>query len=345
MGQVIWTYLILEGGLQAGYSQRPLRDTIMTQISRLIDFDDYIEGQRLTRIHQIVCGLSNVPLGVELQLSTDINTLDSEGRSALWYAVINRRYDYVCQLLEAGANPNIGQSPFLNVDNFIPVNCPDALAIDELLVKHGLDTNSRVNGGRTVLMCFVLRRFIHNDCARLKQLIELGSDIEIADEMGMTAIMYAVLCGCTAAFGVLSRAGARVDLKSTCGSTVLHLAVANREITKSIPRLCELFRNADLSKLDLDAKDIDGYRAIDLLRIRNGPNWENHRKYNGTRRYTRPLRIGLEDELAAISALEKLLHHVQEVQGVPEADRYPPLGEYCSRIIEEEPVPGSWPVY
>ena len=344
----------------------------MTHFSRLIDFDDYIEGQSLTRIHQIVCGLSNVPLDVELQLSTDIDTLDSEGQSALWYAVTHRRHDYVHKLLEAGADPNIGNPPILaydpdyaitkmlldhgaSLDPFLNhwayIYGPDALKIDELFVKHGLDPNHRGDGSETILIS--LARQYDNDTIsrRLKQLIEFGSDTEITDEVGMTAIMYAVFHGSRSAFGVLARAGARVDLKSANGSTILHIAICHASYgsREHIPELCDLIHDADLTKLDLDAKDEDGHTAFDLLRIRNGPNWEDYCSHHGL--YWSPFEdelqpeVQLEAELKAISALEALLHYVQEVQGVPEADRYPPLGEYCSRIIEEEPVPGSWPEY
>lgn len=376
-GRRIWENLIIFTGRHRPTSDNiPPRENILNVTSRLIDFDDYSEGQKLTRIHQIVCGLNNVPLDVELQVSTDIDTLDSGSRSALWYAVTHRRHDYVCKLLEAGADPNNGDPPFLAAVTYFSdyaitkallnygaiftsfnnkstlhwwtdIYGSDALAIDELLVKHGLNPNHRWDGGKTILMCLIWRDLDHVYLRRLKQLIELGSDIEITDERGWTAIMYAVCNSSPSAFGVLARAGARVDLKSARGSTILHLAVGNEYSSraKDVPRLCESFRDADLTKLDLDAKDEDGHRAFDLLRIRNGPNWEDYCKHNEISCY-RPFDEGeFEKELEAISALEKLLHYVQEVQGVPEADRYPPLGAYCSRVIEEETVPGAWPVY
>lgn len=373
----IWKLLVLWRWTM--YITSQLRQHLMTKLSHLIDFDDYIEKQKFTRTHQIVCGLSTISLNVELQDSNDIDTLDSEGRSALWYAVTHRRHKYVCKLLETGADPNVGDLPIWKAlefdsdyaiiralldyganfgsfkDSFSIVQwayvCgPDVLAIDELLVKYGLDPNHRGDYGETILH---LARFFDDDIGsrRLKQLIELGSDIEIADEVGMTAIMHAVYCSSAPAFGVLASAGARVDLKSAKGDTILHLAVAP-EFTfcaENVPELCEMFRDADLTELDLKAEDQDGNRAFDLLRIRNGPNWEDYYVHHGMGWY--PFDAGpepkrrLEAELEAISALEKLLHHVQEVQGVPEADRYPPLGEYCSRIIEEEPVPGAWPMY
>ena len=372
---MVWQILFLEDGACSRY---PLRETIVTQLLRLIDFDDCIEGQSLTRIHQIVCGLSNVPLDVALQTSTDIDILDSESRSALWYAVTNRRHDYVRILLKRGADPDIGDPPCLmavertsnfaitkallehgavlgpfnrisTLDWWAHIDGPDTLAIDKLLVKHGLDPNHRGSGGRTILMCsareYLVSGYLHR--RRLNQLIKLGSDIEIADEVGMTAIMHAAVSASLNAFGILARAGARVDLKSANGGTILHLAVAHEKSRRAweIPRLCEIFHDADLTKLDLDAKDGDRHSAFDLLRMRNGPNWEEYCAQIGIEWYGPRNEQEFEDELKAISALEDLLHYVQEVQGVPEADRYPPLGEYCSRIVEEEPVPGAWPVY
>ncbi|KAM0803804.1 ankyrin repeat-containing domain protein [Usnea florida] len=373
--ELVWHALILDPW-KASYSDIPLRETLMAQISRLIDVNDHSESQGFAGIHQTVCGLRNVPLDVELQSSADIDTLDCAGRSALWYAVAQCRHDYVRILLERGADPNIGDPPFFKAVDWTPnfaiikalldhgavlgpfngistlnwwanIKGPDTLAIDELLVKHGIDPNHRGDGGRTILMGIAQKHRPGVDLGRLKQMIELGSDIKIADEVGMTAIMHAAVSKFTDAFGILARAGARVDLKSAKGRTILHLAVAHEAswTVWDIPRLCEMFHDTDLTNLDLDAKDEDGHSAFDLLRLRNGPNWEDYCAHNGRRWYGPSDEAELEYELRAISALEDLLHYVQEVQDVPEADRYPPLGEYCSRIIEEDPVPGAWPMY
>ena len=352
---------------------------MITEFSRLIDIDDYIEGQNFTRIHQIVCGLINVPLEVELQASTDIDTLNSIGRSALCYAVIHRRHDYVRKLLERGADSNIGNPSFLYavkynssdfaiakalldygailgsfnkisiIDWWASVYGSEVLAVDELLVKHGIDPNLRGGKGETILMCLPGYSWPYHETKgrRLKQLIELGSNIEIADEVGMTVIMYAVFEGWPDTFDILARAGARLDLKSASGSTILHLAIYHKYPwqRRNIPELCDLIHDADLTNLDLDAEDKNGNTAFDLLRIRNGPDWEHHCKHNGTLWYRISIERELEAELKAVSALEDLLHYVQEVQGVPEADRYPPLGEYGTRVAEEQPVPGAWPGY
>lgn len=115
-------------------------------------------------------------------------------------------------------------------------------------------------------------------------------------------------------------------------------------------------RDADLTTLDLDASNEDGHRAYDLLRIRNGTNWELYCQDKGIRMSWLELydegdwSLGYrdeerKDEPRAICALEQLLHYVQKCQNVPEAERYPPLGRFLSRDGEGNAVPGAWPAY
>ena len=358
-----------------GSQKIPVIEIVLRQTPRLFDFDDFIEGQNLTRIHQVVCGPSDVSLDVELQNSTDIDTLDGKGRSALWYAVAHRRHDHIYRLLEKGADPNTGDLPILralefspdyaiikalldhrsnfgsfkesfSVDQWAGTLGYDTLAIDELLVKHGLHPNHQGNGGETILMALHTNHHNHIGPSRLKHLVKLGADTEITDEWGLTAIMHAVRYRSPRNFGILARAGARVDVKSAKG-TILHLATypGHRWYSDCVPELCDVMRDVDLTNLDLDAEDENGNRAFDLLRVTNGPNWVDYCNHSGAYWFGPFLEYDIQEERKAISALEELLHYVQEVQGVPEADRYPPLGEYCSRIIEEEPVPGAWPMY
>ena len=354
----------------------------------MVDWEWYIVSQTFTTLHQIVCGLSGLSLDVGLQGSTSIDELDRDGRSALWYAVTHRRLDYVRRLLEQGANPNIGAPPLwvaaaqyghfamtemlLNSGSSLsPTLSPpgrtgwllwpdeyfnlhkDSLAVDELLVRHGIDLNHRATlrgvEGVTILMRLAASGSHVIQQSRLIQLIQFGADIEITDEEGKTAIMYAVQAPSGQAFAILARAGARLDLKTVTGSTILHFAIAYTADYYTYLRVSELdkvMRDADFTKIDVDAKDEDGNRAYDTLRIRNGPNWDGYCKSKGIKTtWTWQDEEELKAELEAISTLENLLHHVQESQGVPEADRYPPLGEYLSRDGEEEVVPGAWPAY
>ena len=379
----VWTYLVLQPIYPFGLYP-DLQITSLTELFPMIEWEWYVDGQLFTKLHQIVCGLSGLSLDVGLQDSTSIDELDRDGRSALWYAVIHRRLDYVRRLLEQGADPNIGDPPLwaataryaeyaiveMLLNSGASLNppgrdesllWPDAftdddkvfLAVDELLFRHGIDLNHRAEGrgveGETILMRLAANSY-SSEPFRLIHLIQFGADIEITDNEGMTAIMYAVRTATFKAFDILAQAGARLDLKTVTGSTILHLAIAYTADVFSrynVYRLCKVMRDADLTKIDVDAKDEDGKRAYDLLRIRNGPNWDGYCESKGieTRWWPWGPKEQMNDELEAISALEDLLHHIQESQGVPEADRYPPLGQFLSRDGEEEVVPGAWPAY
>ncbi len=361
-----------------------------------------MQRQGFTTLHQIVCGLSGLSLQVELQGSTLINRLDRDGRSAIWYAVRHSKLTYVRMLLEQGADPNIGDPLFWALGNK-PPDFPmiellldygaslshglspsggwlpwpsirldsQALETDELLVRYGIDLNHRVNWhgveGVTILMLVAQNDASH----RLKQLIKFGADIESIDEKGKTAIMYATCGSSTKAFETLARAGARIDMKTFTGSTILHFAIARTTSTANtdewssvfkVPSLCEAMCDTDLTNIDLEAEDEDGHRAFDLLRGRNGPKWDRYCQAKGNKTYwwlnldeahrEEMEKEGefshakdLENEKNAICALEKLLHHIQELQGVPESDRYPPLGEYISRDADDKAVPRAWPAY
>ena len=380
----LWTFLVLPPYRRFKHDP-DWRNTSLTELFPMVEWEWYVESQRFTTLHQIVCGLSGLSLDAELQGSTHIDRLDINGRSALWYAVRHQRLHYVRTLLEQGADPNFGDSPLWvaaaqykniaitemllnNGSSLSPTLSPPgrngwlpwpdeifwhgstSVAVDELLIRHVIDLNHRAEWcgveGVTIFMRLAAYTPYCPTLSRLIQLIEVGADMEITDKEGMTAIMYAAQTSHFEAFDILARAGARFDLKTVTGSTILHLAIAytvDHYTRPRIYRLCKVMRDADLTKIDVDAKNEDGHRAYDLLRIRNGPNWDGYCESKGIhmgwsgREYRR--------ELEAISTLEDLLHHVQESQGVPEADRYPPLGEFLSRDGEEEVVPGAWPAY
>ncbi len=391
----IWRSLVLAPLNPRGF---PVK---LTERFPLLEWECYVQRQGFTTLHQIVCGLNSLSLQVELERSTSINRLDRDGRSAIWYAVRHSRLTYVRMPLEQGADPKIGDPTFWALGNkpqdfplikllldygaslshsispygWLPWPCitidSQALETDELLVRYGIDLNHRVKwlGVEDVTILMLMAK---NDAPhRLEQLIKFGADIESIDEEGKTAIMYATCDSSTKAFETLARAGARNDLKTFTGRTILHLAIAQTTSSANtdewssvfkVPSLCEAMCDTDLTNIDLEVEDEDGHRAFDLLRMRNGSNWDLYCQAKGINTYwwlncDEAYRKEMEkegefsraedlkNEMNAICALEKLLHHIQELQGVPESDRYPPLGEYLSRDAEDKAVPGAWPAY
>ena len=359
---------------------------VLTEVMPLIDWEHHAKKQSFTELHRIVSRISGVSIDVELQDSVAINELDLWGRSALWFAVQHRSLTHVRKLVEQGADPNIGNPPLWTAtagqssyditkllldhgaspdpdlipacrDGWLPWSrgrwigdwSGDSFAIDRLLIRSGISINHQAGRGETILMYLSSSPSLppSSDLQRLKQLIRFGADLEISDEEGETAIMYAVMGTSPDAFRFLAGVGARLDLKTLTGSTILHLAIARTlgdYESNHVNKLCEAMHDTDLTSVDLEAKDEDGNTAYDLLRIRNGPNWDGYCRSKDRiswDHYDEDWRVKLE----VIEPLETLLHHVQEIQGVPEADRYPPLCEYGSRDPEDQAVPGAWPTY
>lgn len=227
---------------------------------------------------------------------------------------------------------------------------PEKLAIDRLLIEYGIGVNRQVLG-RTIVMALCHRRFgwYEKKSHRMEQLIDLGADLELRNAEGYTALHVAVCANNRKAIKTLLRSGARIDDKTNEGNTLAHLAVlCSREI-----KMAKAISEMGLRRIDLDLKNDDGHTVYDLLRKRNGLRWEKfysewrERRVNGSHNkdWTYPFGSrAREDEYGTILALEALLHHIQDLQGISKDQQYPPLGEYLSDDKDEDLVPGAWPV-
>lgn len=378
---IIWQNLVSDP--LNGFSYMPNQFRVNTLMSPMIEWECYIEGQGFTVLHQMVCRLSRRSLDVELQSSNSINELDKDDRSALWYSVAHQKRDYVHLLLGRGADPNVGDLPILvaigelsdyeiakalldagatlsfsndkefwNLWPLWPLRWKkrddedDAIAIEYLLVRHGIDINHHAEwcGVEDVTTLMRLSENSSQDYPplRIQQLIDFGADLEMVDENGESAIMYALHHTSPGKFEVLARAGARLDVRDVAGNSILHLVITCTYSISSFYELYQVMRNADLTKLDLHARNADGHTAFDLLKLRNGLKWDGYCESKRIPFWRR--RCDRFDEMNFMRATEVLFHDIQDLQDVPEEDRYPPLGEYLSGDDEEEVVPGAWPV-
>ena len=229
----------------------------------------------------------------------------------------------------------------------------ETMAVDELLILHGFDFGVPGPSGITALMC-CFRQFYYQDyqATRMMLLLERGVDTEVAeDSTGYTALHNAVESRTVWAFKLPVQYGARLDARTSQGEKILHIAASNAEGLS----IAQTLSQADVSGLDLDARNIDGNTAHDLLRERAQQKllwdeWRFRLWVNGRCIFVH----STEDHIAAIRALETFFHNIQDHQGVPIQERCPALriaAEHDDDDIDEddsieEPVgalPGAWP--
>ena len=346
-------------------------------------FDDFSESNGFTLLHEIVCHFNGRDLDSALQThSEDINKLNKKRRSPLETAVMLENIAAIRTLLKRGADPNINDgnpirlalknprkvvidlllrsgatvlSPAADRAAKMWIDCEEywhecdaeRMVVDKLLIEYGLDVNCQVLG-RTKLMALCQERKRYGyEIGRVAQLIGLGADLELRDHEGYTALHWAVCAGDPKTIETLFHSGAPIDVKTNDGNTIAHLAViCGRRIS-----FAEAMDEMDLGKLDLNLKNEDGHTVFDLLRKRNGLGWETYysewreRKANGSDKWWYPPRSRAEKgDYTLTLVLEFLFHRIQDRQGIPKDQRYPPLGEYLSDDKDEDPVPGAWPV-
>ena len=226
------------------------------------------------------------------------------------------------------------------------------LTVDKLLMEHGVDVNHQKDE-RTMLMRLCMRRNNKILIKRIEQLISYSANLELRNQGGATALLLAVANQFSMAVKVLIQSGARLDVKSNFGDTIAHLTVIFSRSSDLVRALSEV----DLTGLDLDQRNEDGHTAYDLLKKRNGLKWERYvenlelSRFNMCNqdcycryRFSWTSRYRAQDEYQIILALEALLHQIQDSQGIPKDQQYPPLGPYLSDDQDEELVPGAWPV-
>ena len=214
----------------------------------------------------------------------------------------------------------------------------------------------------------MLQEFYPGLALRVKQLLDHGADLELTDIYGKTALHhcidtdpYRVIDLKT--FYVLLENGARLDYRTWDGTTILHALIRNILYLEPISAVLRL----DTSGLLLDAKDINGYTAFDLLILRArlfrqdlrdcsvslevNPYYEYYKGYNTVeilgQWMSRAKQSAMERKV--LTALEALLHKVQELQGIPPAQQYPSVESVLDQedkdaeVSRLEGLPGSWP--
>ena len=221
------------------------------------------------------------------------------------------------------------------------------LAIDRLLIAHEFDLNYQSITGETFVMALAAnRRQDTSSASRLRLALENHADVELADNIGLRALHHSVKSSNTIAFEMLVSFEAQLDAKTGNGSTVLHLAVRHISDVDLVRAMLE----ADLGFIDLEAKDHRGLTAFALLKMRAGKRRDLWGYFPKIRSYDSWVYkcVTQKTDSDIVDGLEILLRRIQEAQGIPVEERYPPLCNAAGFVEDEfdlptRGLPGTWP--
>ena len=227
------------------------------------------------------------------------------------------------------------------------------LAIDRLLIAHEFDLNCQRITGETFVMALAANR--HRDtpsASRLRLALENHADAELADGVGLRALHHSVKGSNTIAFERLVSFEAQLDAKTGNGSTVLHLAVRHILDVDLVRAMLEV----DLGFIDLEAKDHRGLTAFALLKMRAGKRRDLWGYFPEIRIYHSWDNdyVTQKTDSDIVDGLEILLRRIQEAQGIPVEERYPPLFNAAGFVedngheednldLPTRGLPGTWP--
>ena len=373
---VLWDYYVVKSKLNQLSYDADFQKPSKSQLLQKIDFDALSGDHGLTTLHKIVCGIDLRDLDVEVQRHPhDVDKVDNYGRSPLWYAITHVNTQFVRLLLERGADPNLEGSAIIfqaircrhleaiellftfgfnftnhNIDDLLRVfqryivwhpELLDFWAIESLIIRHWIDVNRQTKCGMTFLMCLCShQKFNANG---IDQLIRRGAELELRNSNGETALFFCINGPDGSnpdAFLKLVHAGARLDAQDYTGATLLHHVIlldCYRGIRFEL--LLKAMKDVGGSQFDLDARDEDGYTAFDLLKKRNGITWESYYVAKRSEKIWRS-----QYEFRFIRSLESFFHQIQDSEGIPVEQQYPPLADYLCEQIDNEPIPGAWPL-
>ena len=194
---------------------------------------DYLSTRQFSVLHKIILGLLAKDLRMELEGSTsEINALDSQGRSPLSWAAARGDSQRVKMLLEYGANSNLPDR-----QNNSPLHYSKSATCSELLLGHGADVLSRNCWGATALHT-VCRG--NGDLSLLSFLLSSGADPNLRDHEGQTPLHDAALKSNTACTDRLIAHGADVNVINASGDSPLRFAL----MFNAHDSLCSMIENA-----------------------------------------------------------------------------------------------------
>ncbi len=185
-----------------------------------------------------------------IRAGANVNAANDYGATPLWLASSNGNAAMVKMLLQAGANPNaplrLGETPLMAAAGII-----GNVEIVELLLAAGADVDAKeAQGGQSALMWAVAKK--HPEVVEV--LIGHGADVGARSTGGFTPLLFAAQQGNVESAGLLLAAGADVNEASADKESSLLVAAASRHEKIAI----FLIENG----ADLNAVDYSGYTAL-----------------------------------------------------------------------------------
>ena len=263
-----------------------------SMIAGMFTNTDYLQTRQFTVLHKIVLRLIPRTLQSELDYSTlDLDAVDSSGRSCLCWAAARGDEDSLNTLISYGANVSLPDG-----QGNTALHYARTVACVDILLAAGADLQARNKFGHTPLHA-VCRGA--GDLALLERLLEAGADIDATDLDGETALSNATYGKHDDCALFLIRQGANMDLANGhngTGDAPIHMSLIS-----SVPAVLEellgrgalytkanayhstilhmaagladhvalgLLRAHGLAGIDIEAKDLDGKTASDILHER-----------------------------------------------------------------------------
>ena len=217
-------------------------------IRRILNGNDSLDEFGFTTLHQIVLGFTFKDLKTVLDATTDtINTTDSLGRTALFWAVICDHVNHVQLLLSYDADPNAKDTR-----GYTPVDFIRGPSVCKLLLAAGAKNN--VNP-QNYHHSSLHEQVIENGCAEVMTLFAAADfDIDIKDHDHETPLLNAIYAGHTTVVKRLIELGADVNAANVSShDSALHFA-ANFDRPEILRLLLDA--SADYTALDRNGRNL-----------------------------------------------------------------------------------------
>ena len=202
--------------------------TIEGQLREMFQDTECLEKREFSIIHKIILQLVNLDLESLLQASTSaLNSVDSNGRTALSWAAARGDEKAVAVLLKYRADPNI-----VNASRMAPLHYAmraKSAACAPLLIKAGANINALSDVSQLPLHHAAAYQ---DDVSYLKCLIEADSDVNARDRDGYTALTWATFSNHANSVSYLLDHGADIrNVDKSKRSPLLHAVECKTYVT------------------------------------------------------------------------------------------------------------------